>query len=187
MNDSNRRKRAYDPFHVNSKYKSYLIPAIKVVATLAVIIAAITWTSFWRPDDRRIEAAISVAGLVVSFICAFIICVAIGEMGFVSENRERDAILRQNPAGLRTKLHTTTEILERFEESRDIELLAVLDGKLAYIGVRTSYSKAAGYHDKRYYINDDDYPDPDHFADVLTEMTHSAREIAVVSVDGKSE
>ena len=108
-------------------------------------------------------------------------------MGFVSENRERDAILRQNPAGLRTKLHTTTEILERFEESRDIELLAVLDGKLAYIGVRTSYSKAAGYHDKRYYINDDDYPDLDHFADVLTEMTHSAREIAVVSVDGKSE
>ena len=63
MNDSNRRKRAYDPFHVNSKYKSYLIPAIKIAAALAVIIAAITWTSFWRPDDRRIERRYPLQGL----------------------------------------------------------------------------------------------------------------------------
>lgn len=187
MSDSNRRTGRHNPFTVNSKYKSYLVPAVKTAASVALIVASITWTSFWRPGDRRLEAVISMTGLFVSFICAYIICVAVGEMGFVAENREREKILEQDPSKFKTKMHTTTEILERFEESRDIELLAVLDGKLAYIGVRTSYSKSAGYHNKRYYINDDDYSDPDHFADVLTELTHSAREIAVATVDGKTE
>ena len=185
MNGYNKRSEGFNLLRVNSKYKSYLVPAIKIIISVALIAAAISWTSFWTPGDRRIEAAISMAGLLVSFLCAYIICVSVGEMSFVSENRERAKILEGDPAEYKTKTHPTVEILERFEESRDIELLAVINGKLVYLGVRTSYCKAAGYHNKRYYINDDEYADPDHFADVLAERTGSAPEIAVASVDGK--
>lgn len=187
MSNNDRHSGRHSPFRVNTGRRSYLFPAVKIAIAIALIAASISWTSIWRPDDRRLEAVISVAGLFVSFICAYIICVAVGEMGFVAENREREKVLMRDPADLKTKKHSVTEILERFEESRDTELLAVLNGKLAYIGVRTSYSKAAGYHNKRYYINDDEYSDPDHFADVLTELTHSAREICVASIDGKAE
>ena len=138
MNGYNKRSEGFNPLRVNSKYKSYLVPAIKIIISVALIAAAISWTSFWTPGDRRIEAAISMAGLLVSFLCAYIICVSVGEMSFVSENRERAKILEGDPAEYKTKTHPTVEILERFEESRDIELLAVINGKLVYLGVRTS-------------------------------------------------
>ncbi len=115
------------------------------------------------------------------------ICVSVGEMGFVAENRERSELLKRDPKGCKTKDHTSEEILTRFEESRDLELLTVIDVKYTFIGVRTSYSKSAGYHNKRFYINDSEYYDPDSFADALTEKTHSSPTIAVVSVDGKTE
>ncbi len=187
MNLANKHLKHHDPLRVNTKYKTYFMPIIKIVLSLAVIAVAITWKTFWEPSDSRVEAVISLVGLLLSFVNAYIICVAVGELGFVAENRERAKMLERNPSELVTKRHSAVEILERFDESRDTELLIAVDGRLAYIGVKTAYSKAAGYHDKKYYINDDDYDDPDHFADVLTALTHSAREINVVSIDGKSE
>lgn len=186
MNRYNKRIEVLSPFRVYTKYKSYLIPVLKVILSAALIGISMTWSSFWMPDDRSLRAVISMAGLFVAFVCAYIICVSVGEMGFVGENRERAKVLKNDPAEYKTNYHPTTEILERFDESHDIELLAVINGRLAYLGVRTSYSKAAGYHNKRYYINDDDYADPDVFASALAERTNSATEIAIASVDGKT-
>ena len=179
--------KGFNHFRVNTKYTSYLIPIVKTVIAVAIIVLSITWTSLWRPDDRRVEAVISVAGLLCAFFSAYMICVSVGEMGFVAENRERSELLKRDPKGCKTKDHTSEEILTRFEESRDLELLTVIDVKYTFIGVRTSYSKSAGYHNKRFYINDSEYYDPDSFADALTEKTHSSPTIAVVSVDGKTE
>lgn len=186
MNRYNKRIETFSPFRVNTKYKSYLIPALKVILAAALICVSMTWNSFWVPDDRRVRAAVSVAGLLVAFVCAYIICVSVGEMGFVGENRERAKVLKNDPSEYKTKYHSTAEILGRFEESHDIELLAVIGGKLTYLGVRTAYSKAAGYHNKRYYINDDDYIDSKEFSDALAKRTNSAAEIAIASVDGKT-